>query len=281
MKQLPLRLRALRKSANLTQMEVAERLNVSFQAVSLWERGETLPDIAKLPELADLYHTTLDYLLRGKEQPKPNFEYPAADTLFDVQRMSTYITTYAGVKGMHQTVKALHFARQAHTGQTRKGNNVPYIYHPLNVACHALALGIDDDSLVAACLLHDVCEDCGVLSKDLPVETETREIVALLTKTGREKKDPAAERQYFEAIYQNPKAMLVKLLDRAQNVSGMAGGFQKEKLISYINETERIFYPMIQAGKTDYPQYKNALFLIKYQLASTCNSLKQLLSEEN
>ena len=62
------RLAAARKERNMTQREVAERLNVSFQAVSLWERGETSPDIDKLVEIASLYQVTTDWLLTGVEE---------------------------------------------------------------------------------------------------------------------------------------------------------------------------------------------------------------------
>ena len=48
------RLASARKQCGLTQSEVAENLGVSFQAVSLWERGETTPEIDKLPELAKM-----------------------------------------------------------------------------------------------------------------------------------------------------------------------------------------------------------------------------------
>ena len=47
----------LRGSKNMTQAELGERIGVSFQAVSKWERGETLPDIAILPTLADIFET--------------------------------------------------------------------------------------------------------------------------------------------------------------------------------------------------------------------------------
>ena len=40
------------KKRNLTQAQVAENLSVSFQAVSLWERGETYPEIDKLVDIA-------------------------------------------------------------------------------------------------------------------------------------------------------------------------------------------------------------------------------------
>ena len=54
---------ALRKQRNMTQAELGERLNVTFQAVSKWERGETLPDTALLPALAEALETSIDYIL--------------------------------------------------------------------------------------------------------------------------------------------------------------------------------------------------------------------------
>ena len=62
------RLQKVRKEKHLTQAEVAEKLNVSFQAVSLWERGETVPDIEKIVEIASLYGVTTDWLLIGKAE---------------------------------------------------------------------------------------------------------------------------------------------------------------------------------------------------------------------
>jgi len=53
----------LRKRNNMTQFELADRLAISFQAVSNWERGNSMPDISKLPELAQILHTTVDDLL--------------------------------------------------------------------------------------------------------------------------------------------------------------------------------------------------------------------------
>ena len=55
----------LRKAKGLTQNELGERLSVTFQAVSKWERGETLPDTAILLDLADVLETTVDSILSG------------------------------------------------------------------------------------------------------------------------------------------------------------------------------------------------------------------------
>lgn len=53
----------LRRAAGLTQLEFAETLNYSDKAVSKWERGDSLPDVAVLKKIADLFHVTLDYLV--------------------------------------------------------------------------------------------------------------------------------------------------------------------------------------------------------------------------
>ena len=52
-----------RREKNMTQMELADKLNISFQAVSNWERGLSMPDIAKLPELSELLGITVDEIL--------------------------------------------------------------------------------------------------------------------------------------------------------------------------------------------------------------------------
>ena len=55
----------LRRNAGLTQLDLAEKLNYSDKAVSKWERGESVPDIVTLKAIADLFHVSVDYLLRA------------------------------------------------------------------------------------------------------------------------------------------------------------------------------------------------------------------------
>jgi len=56
----------LRAEHHLTQSELADLLQVTHQAVSKWERGESLPDVALLLPLAEVLGTTADQLLRGE-----------------------------------------------------------------------------------------------------------------------------------------------------------------------------------------------------------------------
>ena len=58
----------LRKGKGMTQSELGERLGVTFQSVSKWERGETLPDTGILVDLANVLETTTDFILNGGEK---------------------------------------------------------------------------------------------------------------------------------------------------------------------------------------------------------------------
>lgn len=59
---------ALRKEKSMTQSGLGERLHISAQAVSKWERGEALPDTATLVDLAQVLETTVDNILNGGER---------------------------------------------------------------------------------------------------------------------------------------------------------------------------------------------------------------------
>lgn len=56
----------LRIQNNMTQLELAEKLNYSDKTISKWERADSSPDISVLVELADLFGVSLDYLVRSE-----------------------------------------------------------------------------------------------------------------------------------------------------------------------------------------------------------------------
>lgn len=61
-------LRNLRKNANMTQAELAEKLNVSRQAVSKWEKGLSIPDIENILLLSKVFNVSLDELVDNKQK---------------------------------------------------------------------------------------------------------------------------------------------------------------------------------------------------------------------
>ncbi len=67
----------LRKKNGLSQEQLAERLGVSRQAVSKWESGKAVPESDTLVSISDVFHVTLDYLLKENDASAPGSE-PAA-----------------------------------------------------------------------------------------------------------------------------------------------------------------------------------------------------------
>ena len=65
-------IRQYRERKEITQKDLAEKLNVTPQAVSRWENGISMPDVDVLPRIADLLHITIDGLLgyRGGNETK-------------------------------------------------------------------------------------------------------------------------------------------------------------------------------------------------------------------
>ena len=67
-----------RKEAGLTQQQLADKLNLSFQAVSKWETGTAFPNIEVLTDLAALLQVTVDEILSGTEKEKEGLSYSKA-----------------------------------------------------------------------------------------------------------------------------------------------------------------------------------------------------------
>ena len=86
------RIQRLRKNANLTQEDVATRLNISSQAVSKWENDNSAPDLSVLLELAEMLGVTTDELL-GKTPTvsvvEPAQRKPIEKLLLKIRVLST------------------------------------------------------------------------------------------------------------------------------------------------------------------------------------------------
>ena len=194
-------------------------------------------------------------------------------TGYNSEKMYTFIRGFASGAQLKETLSALSYAREKHSGQLRKSGE-PYIVHPLTMACNAISIGIREDDVLATILLHDVCEDCGVQLDELPVNDQTREAVRLLTKPENFGKTDPEYRTYYEGIAGNRIALIVKLLDRCNNISGMATSFTDKHMAEYIKETQEYIHPLMEKARDEYPQYSNQLFLIRYHMNSVLEALR-------
>ncbi len=265
-------IKTLREERKLTQEQIAEKLGITFQAVSSWERDEYKPDTDKLIRLAEILDVSVSSIVEEKRKI-----FKTKEAIYSWEHMKTYVKTTARNFKLKDTLKAVDFAVEAHEGQKRKKSTIPYIYHPLNLACHALSMELTDDAIISACLLHDVIEDCGKTTADLPVGDEAREIVRLLShpKTTDENRD-AIMNEYYQKIAGNPKAALVKCIDRCNNLTTMAWGLSRDKIYRMIRETEQYFPLLIKVLKAT-TEYDNAAWLLQYQMESMLDIYKRLM----
>ena len=87
--------------------------------------------------------------------------------------------------------KAIAFAVKAHEGQPRKGTEIPYIFHPLEVGMIVSRI-TDDEEVIAAAVLHDTVEDCDAVTLD-DIRREFGDRVARIVGLESEDKDKSWE----------------------------------------------------------------------------------------
>lgn len=67
-----------RKELKMTQQQLAEKLNISFQAISKWENGTTYPNVELLYQLSEALQVTVDEILHGSEKTEEGLSYSKA-----------------------------------------------------------------------------------------------------------------------------------------------------------------------------------------------------------
>ena len=84
----------LRTSMNMTQAQLGEKLNYSDKSVSKWERGESVPDVFVLKQLADLAGVTVDYIITPHD---PDEELKTEKKPHRYSRRFITLTVLAGI----------------------------------------------------------------------------------------------------------------------------------------------------------------------------------------
>lgn len=79
------KLQTLRKQSNLSQEQLAQKLNVSRQAVSKWETGEGYPELDKLVQISNIFDVSLDYLIKDKETENKDYLEKTADRQLNIE----------------------------------------------------------------------------------------------------------------------------------------------------------------------------------------------------
>ena len=95
------RLLEYRKKSGLSQEELAEKIGVSRQAVSKWERAEASPDTDNLIALADVYRVTLDELIKGRQEGDADNPRETDNITCDITDKKRGESVHIGLKGIH------------------------------------------------------------------------------------------------------------------------------------------------------------------------------------
>ena len=96
----------LRKKSSLSQQALAEKMNVTRQAVSKWESNQSIPDIEKIVDLSELFGVTTDYLLKNGT---PSFELPGKSSEEKIEKALPAITDQEIDQYLEVAKKAAHF----------------------------------------------------------------------------------------------------------------------------------------------------------------------------
>ena len=162
---------------------------------------------------------------------------------------------------------AMIFASRAHDGMLRKGTNIPYIVHPAEVAAIAATL-TDDPEILAAALLHDVMEDCGVSEAELAERFGARVAQLVKSETQERNGDPAATwlvrtQGAVERIGRGDRAVrIIALSDKLSNMRAIHRDYDRDG--------ERLFFRFHQHDKALHAwYYRSCAALLKEELGGT------------
>jgi (p)ppGpp synthase/HD superfamily hydrolase len=154
---------------------------------------------------------------------------------------------------------AVLFAAERHEGQVRKGDQVPYITHPLRVARILWEeWGIRSVNVLAAAILHDTVEDTETTLEELADRFGPR-IATTVGEVSDDQSLPAEEKKRLQIIHaptMSHDAQLVKMADRIDNLRDMATtSWSEEKKATY-----RYWGRELAAGvKGAHPELERAL----------------------
>jgi GTP diphosphokinase / guanosine-3',5'-bis(diphosphate) 3'-diphosphatase len=146
-------------------------------------------------------------------------------------------------------MRAYSFAHDKHEGQARRTGE-PYIEHPVAVAGILAELGMDDPT-IAAGLLHDVLEDCGVSYDEMSRRfgAEVAQLVDGVTKlkhidfSSKQEKQAENLRKLFLAMAGDVRVIIIKLCDRLHNMRTL-DPFPEQRKREIAGETLHIFAPI-------------------------------------
>ncbi len=189
--------------------------------------------------------------------------------------------------GMFDALTCFHIAERYHTG-TRKDGVTPAFQHQIEIGLFAMLLPDvrHREELLCIIALHDTPEDHGMAKSevaDIFAERVRAEYVSggvwAMTKKWRGTVRPEAE--MFAGMAAHEGASLAKGCDRQHNFLSMGGVFTPEKQVSYLDEGDRLFLPMLKQAKRNFPFQIRSYELLKFNLVTQMSLIRAGLAAMN
>ena len=183
--------------------------------------------------------------------------------------------------------KAIILASEAHKGQIRKSNGLPYIIHPLDVAID-LEINYKDPSLTISAILHDVVED----NKSIEIRHIYQEfgkdigfIVDSMTKGtlnfyGLDLEFASYRDKFLYGGIKDVRVFLVKLSDRKNNLETLHA-FREVKQMRISFETQALYIPLKKILRFDEVQTSLQMIQQDFETYAKSNSIKKPRDLEN
>lgn len=177
----------------------------------------------------------------------------------------------------HMTLvsEAFVFAAKAHDGMVRKGTDIPYIVHPAEAAAIAASI-TNDEEVIAAAVLHDVIEDCGVTAQELSARFSPRvaEIVLAESETKDDAPRESWDRRKQETIDKLSRSgrdeRIVALCDKLSNMRAISRDYDRDG--------EAIFFRFHQHDKRRHAWYYRSCAELMCAELGTTDAYKELVS---
>lgn len=182
----------------------------------------------------------------------------------------------------YDVLKAMDYAEKITTG-FRKDGVTPVFQHQVSIALYLKtihAFFINPVEVFVLAFLHDVYEDypeaIGELENLFPQYVEKVKVLSKRDFSSNGELINKSYQDYFTEMQKCPSCSLVKGVDRLHNLATMIGVFNKEKQLSYCQEVEDYFLPMLKQARKTFPEQENAYENLKSVLSLQIETVKGL-----
>jgi (p)ppGpp synthase/HD superfamily hydrolase len=181
-----------------------------------------------------------------------------------------------------RVLKAMEIAEKYHTG-TRKDSKTPSFSHQISICLYLKTIHKylkDPVTVLIVALFHDTLEDffnasTAELMREFPNEYH---LIMRISKVRNGVKIPYE--QYFREIKNCEVCSIIKLVDRVANISTMIGVFNQKKQVSYLDEVDTWFFPMLKHARRMFPEQELAYENVKSFLTIQRDTILVIRKEE-